>query len=516
MKRYLVPTAVLLLLGTILGQSSPSPFSKPSNNNLGTVIQAAQENAPSQQNQQMLGMQMPDNPQPQRQQQTPTGHEQMPGMQMPQAAEQQDLESKPGLTYTLEQLQQLAVDHNPTLKQAQAEIRAAEARKRQAGLYPNPTVGYIGEQISGGPQRGGEQGAFVQQDIVLGGKLGAARRVAEQERLQAETERGEQLLRVQNAVAIAYYQSLGAQQTVAIREKLLQLAQDAVSTANQLYNIGQADEPDVLQAQVETGQEEIAVGSSRQRLQMFWRSLAAVVGQPTLPFGQLAGSLENVPDVDTQQWLENILENSPAVKISSLSLARAQAELDRAKREPIPDLQIRAGIQQNRELLETTGRPVGLQGLAEVGVRIPIFNRNQGNIEAAKANIERADLEQQRVQLLLRERSSSIFQTYFTAKAAVERYKTRMIPQAEKAYQLYLARYRNMGAAYPQVLIAQRTLFQLQTDYISSLESLWVSTVTLKGFLLSDGLEAPTPPTEVDRPVRETNLPTSTGTSQAR
>jgi outer membrane protein, heavy metal efflux system len=386
MKRYLVPTAVLLLLGTVLGQSSPSTLSKPSGKNLGTVIQAAQENAPSQQNQQMPGMQMPDNPQPQQQQQAPTGHEQMPGMQMPQSAEQQQPESKPGPTYALEQLQQLAVDHNPTLKQAQAEIRAAEARKRQAGLYPNPTVGYIGEQISGGSQRGGEQGAFVQQDIVLGGKLGAARRVAEQERLQADAERGEQLLRVQNGVAIAYYQTLGAQQTVAIREKLLQLAQDAVSTANQLYNIGQADQPDVLQAQVEAGQEEIALESSRQRQQMLWRSLAAVTGQPTLPFGQLAGSLENVPDLDTQRWLENILQNSPAVKISSLSFARAQAELDRAKREPIPDLQIRVGIQQNRELLETTGRPVGLQGARRSGSTNPYIQSEPGKHRSCQGN----------------------------------------------------------------------------------------------------------------------------------
>src|SRR5207247_1458829 len=125
--------------------------------------------------------------------------------------------------YTLDQLQQLAIDHNPTLKQAQAEIRVAEARKRQAGLYPNPTVGYIGEQISGGSQRGGEQGGFIQQDIVLGGKLAAAQRVVEQERLQAEAERGEQLLRVQNAVAMAYYQSLAGQETVAVRETLLKL-----------------------------------------------------------------------------------------------------------------------------------------------------------------------------------------------------------------------------------------------------------------------------------------------------
>src|SRR6266702_677982 len=168
----------------------------------------------------------------------------MPGMQMPQTPEPQKPPENAGPTYTLELLQQLAVDHNPTLKQAQAEIHAAEGRKRQAGLYPNPTVGYLGEQISGGSQRGGEQGGFIQQDIVLGGKLAAAQRVSEQDRLQAEAERGEQWLRVQNAVAMAYYQSLGAQETVAIRERLVKLAQDASATARQLFNVGQADEPD--------------------------------------------------------------------------------------------------------------------------------------------------------------------------------------------------------------------------------------------------------------------------------
>src|SRR3989442_12731136 len=119
---------------------------------------------------------------------------------------------------------------------------------------------------------------------------------------------------------------------------------------------------------------------------MLWRSLAAVIGQPDLPSGTLAGNLEELPDVDTQRWLENILQNSPAVKIANLSLSRAQAELDRAKREPIPDLQLRAGGQQNRELLESSGRPVGLQSFAEVGVRIAFFNCNYGNVHASKAD----------------------------------------------------------------------------------------------------------------------------------
>jgi cobalt-zinc-cadmium efflux system outer membrane protein len=439
------------------------------------------------------------------------GHQHMPGMQMPQEPQSQKPKPQAGPMYTLEQLQALATEHNPTLKQAQAEIRAAEGRKRQAGLYPNPTVGYLGEQIRGGSQGGGEQGGFIQQDIVLGGKLGAAKRVVEQDRRQAEIEREEQSLRVQNAIAIGYYQTLAAQETVALRERMLKLAQDAVTTTQQLLNVGQADQPDLLQAQVEAGREEIALIAAHQRQQMQWISLAAVLGQPKLPFGTVAGRLEEFPEADTQKWLESILQNSPAVKIAEVSMARAQAELDRSKREPIPDLLVRGGVQQNLERLESSGRPIGLQGFAEVGVRIPIFNRNQGNIQAAKANIDRADLERQRVQLLLQGRSAAMFQNYLTSKAAVDLYRKQMIPQAEQAYKLYLNRYNNMAAAYPQVLISQRTLFQLQTDYIASLENLWVNTVALKGFLLTDGLEAPTPPSEIDRPVRETNLPTGSG-----
>jgi hypothetical protein len=47
-----------------------------------------------------------------------------------------------------------------------------------------------------------------------------------------------------------------------------------------------------------------------------------------------------------------------------------------------------------------------------------------------------------------------------------------MIPRAEKSYRLYLQEYNNMQGAYPQALIAQRTLIPLRTDYITALETL--------------------------------------------
>jgi cobalt-zinc-cadmium efflux system outer membrane protein len=446
---------------------------------------------------------------------------QMPGMnappsQLPMPAMKGN-EPEPqsaGPVLSLEDLEQMGLANNPTLRQAEAEVRATQARQRQAGLYPNPTVGYQGEQIRGGSFRGGEQGAFIEQDIVLGGKLGAAKNVVEQERKQAEAEREEQKLRTLNGIRLAYYQALAAQETVALRARLLKLAQDAVQTSRQLFNVGQADQPDVLQAAVEADQADLVLTAARENQQRVWKSLAAVVGKSDLPFSPLSGNLEDVPDVNPDEWLQKLLSESPAIKIARLGVARAQAQLTRAQKEPIPDLLLRGGIEQNRELLESSGQPVGLQGFAEIGVQLPLFNRNQGNIQAAKAEIERAQLEADRVQLLLRERLSSPIQNYLTAKAAVDRYRSRMIPNAENAYRLYLEKYGNMTAAYPQVLIAQRTLFQLKTDYVAALESAWLNAISLKGFMLSDGLEAPTPPDQMDRPVRETNVPTGMGGPQ--
>ena len=48
-----------------------------------------------------------------------------------------------------------------------------------------------------------------------------------------------------------------------------------------------------------------------------------------------------------------------------------------------------------------------------------------------------------------------------------------------------------MAAAYPQVLISQRTLFQLEADYIQALENAWQSSLAIRGFGLMDGLSEP-------------------------
>jgi cobalt-zinc-cadmium efflux system outer membrane protein len=89
----------------------------------------------------------------------------------------------------------------------------------------------------------------------------------------------------------------------------------------------------------------------------------------------------------------------------------------------------------------------------------------------------------------------------------VEEYRNQLLPRAQKAYELLVRKYGLMTASYPQVLKVRQTLFQLQDGYISALEGLWVNAITLQGLLLTDGLEPPARPGEIDLPVREINVP---------
>ena len=115
-----------------------------------------------------------------------------------------------GEVVTLEQVEKMAGETNPTLRQAEAEIRAAKARQQQVGLYPNPSVGYTGDEIRGGSVGGGKQGFFFQQTIVTGGKLGKSRQVFGREAKLAEIEAEEQRTRVETAVKMAFLRVLAA------------------------------------------------------------------------------------------------------------------------------------------------------------------------------------------------------------------------------------------------------------------------------------------------------------------
>jgi cobalt-zinc-cadmium efflux system outer membrane protein len=385
----------------------------------------------------------------------------------------------------------MAEKANPTLDQARSLVRRSDQQGRQAGMWPNPLIGYSGDHIRGGVYGGGEQGAYLQQEIVLGGKLGLRRNIYKQEAQANQIGVDEQTYRVRDSVQRAFYRALTSQALVVVRQRLLKVAADAVETAHQLANVGQADAPDVLQAEVESEQAKVDfVHAQREYLQDF-HTLAAVAGAQNLAVSPLKGDLEHPPEINAEEQVASIIAHSPTVKRAEQEVVVAEARIKNAKREPVPNLTVRAGEWYSGEVIESSRKAAGPESFVDASVNIPLWNRNQGNIEAARVELERARQDVKRTQLYLKQQSEPLAQQYLSSRFEAERYGSELLPRARRAYQLYLVKYQQMAAAYPQVLVSQRTLFQLQVDYLEALGMEWSNALALENYTLMNGLEQP-------------------------
>ena len=167
---------------------------------------------------------------------------------------------------------------------------------------------------------------------------------------------------------------------------------------------------------------------------------------------------------------------------------KAEFALRQAKAARVPDLQLRGGLRRNGEFGDVPGgRPVGIEGIFDIGIEIPIFNRQQGNLRAARAGVEKMRLESDRTERAQRMRFAAAWQRYEAAWATVVRYREDMLPAARQAFELYQRNFRSMQAEYPRVLMSQRTYFELQDEYSDALQDGWRAVAELESLLLAGG-----------------------------
>jgi cobalt-zinc-cadmium efflux system outer membrane protein len=390
----------------------------------------------------------------------------------------------------LADLEQLALQGNPTLAQAAAAVGSSRGKALQAGLYPNPTVGYAGDQIGAAGTAGELQGGFVQQTIVTAGKLRLSRAKYNQEAFEAELRALGQQYRVLNGVRMRFYELLALQRMIALHRELLKNADESLRTTREMFNTGQANRAEVLQAEIQVNDARIALRTVENRFPALWQYLTALVGAPDLPPAALQGQLEpHGPPLDWECCLNRLLQESPELQAAQAHVVYDQITLRREQVEPIPNIQLQGGAGVNFETKNVTA--AGIQ----VGVKLPLWNRNQGTIQQVQADLARSRAEVTRVALSLRQRLADAFSRYRTAQEAAQIYRDRSIPQATEAYEVQLDMYRKRRIAWPEVVRLQRGVLEVKARYTQSLLELREAEVAICGLLLVDGLTAPpTPP----------------------
>jgi cobalt-zinc-cadmium efflux system outer membrane protein len=131
----------------------------------------------------------------------------------------------------------------------------------------------------------------------------------------------------------------------------------------------------------------------------------------------------------------------------------------------------------------------------EIGVRLPLFDKNQGTTVQAQSELSRAQAEVARVELMLRQRFARIYTEYQTARVSADAYRMELLPQAAEIKQLYLESFKQRRAAWPQVLDAQRDYYALLEEYLDTVHQARRAEAAIAAFLMDGGLEQPQEPT---------------------
>lgn len=386
----------------------------------------------------------------------------------------------------LSDLEQQALQNNPALSQARARVQAARGEWEQAGLYPNPVTGYAAEEM-GDDGTAGKQGGFIGQEFVTGGKLRLNRAVVSQEIARLQQELAAQRYRVLTDVRARFYETLIAQRAVELTRRLMETAEEGVRAAEALLQAQEGSRVDLLQARVEANNARILYQNAERRRQGAWRRLATVVGTPDMPERPLAGDVET--SESTHEWneaLSRLLAESPELAAASAAVQSARWALERARVEWLPNIDVRASIQYNN---------VNGDDLAgvDVGLPVPLFNRNQGNVRAAEARLLAAQRNMQRVRLSLQDRLAEVFQQYDSARQQVETFRNAILPDAEETLELVRVGYQQGEFGYLSLLTAQRTYFQSNLDYLQALLQLKSAEVQIEGLLLGESLGSAQP-----------------------
>ncbi len=413
-----------------------------------------------------------------------------------------------GVPLTLADLQQYGLANSPAVRRAAAAVEAARGTAVQAGLKPNPKIGYEGDTIRQA-NSSGLQGGFVEQTIKTGGKLQLARAAALVDVADAEAALRRAEVDVLTQVRTGYFAVLVARETLRVNGALVRLVAEVYSIQVERVRAGQAAPYEPLGARALLQQARSAVVLSRNRYASAWKQLAAALGRPDLPPTELAGRadvlLQDAPHYDYHASLHRVVPAHTEVATAANAVDRARLTLRLAEVTPVPDVDLRYLVQK-----DNTTPPFNVVHSVAVGVQLPLWDRNQGAIRAARANLARAAEEARVTSNDLSSRLAAAYERYLNNLALLEAYRDRILPDQVRVYRGVYERYDKEPDVlnFPDVIAAQQNLGQAVQTYLSTLGALWESVVELGGLLQIYDLFEPLPPCPPAEPVSGHGLPT--------
>lgn len=361
---------------------------------------------------------------------------------------------------------QRAVAYDPRTRLYDTLTEAAEGQVEQADLPPNPVVGAEIENFLGTGPISGVQGLEVtlgiSQIIETADKQALRTDLARKERNLVDWQREATLAELESRVRMAFVEALLAQEAVALRREQLELAQESEIVTSRMVQEARVPQVESTRATLAVRQQQFALDQAMRELVAAKTILAVLWGGNHDSF-VLEGSVvldDRLPGFTT--LAARLTDTAHLARFDALSRSR-EAALELEKAQATPDVEVFAG---GRYFNEADGN---FGFVAGVAVPWPLFDRNQGNIRTARANLRAVEHQRDAVRQDLLIRLNRAYQSLSSAHAEAGSIKTELIISAEQAMADTVAGYSQGRFTQLAVLQSRETLFEVREAYLAAL-----------------------------------------------
>ncbi|PYV85081.1 MAG: hypothetical protein DMG05_23455 [Acidobacteria bacterium] len=373
---------------------------------------------------------------------------------------------------TIDQAVNEALEKNLGLLAERYNVSIAEARTITARLRPNPVLSlgadyqdWLGAgflpNINLGPSEVNFRTDFV---LERGGKRQSRMAVAEASRSVAQLQLLNSTRTLVLEVQEACVEGLQAKANLALAEENLKAFNEIVEVNTARVNAGDLAQVELVRSRVAALQYQNAVLQSELRLRVARNRLQSLLGRSTFSgnFDVVGELRRDGQPVSLEDLRRQAFELRPDLQALIRDQARSLADLRLQIAQGKIDFTVGAQLhRQYGSALSFPGNSVGFFFSAP----LPVFNRNQGEIERVRQEQRQIETRIKALQTDIRNEVENAHLQYMTASNLLRRIEKDMLQQARDVRQTTEYSYRRGEASFVELLDAQRAFNDTMQSY---------------------------------------------------
>ena len=369
----------------------------------------------------------------------------------------------------LDQAVQEAIDHNLNLFAERYNLTIADARIIQAKLRPNPVFSY-GQDYQDLFQQGftlangagpPEWNARVDFVFERGGKRGKRVNLAESLKTVAEFQLLNTIRQLRLDVENAFLDVQAARESLALAQENYKSLEGIVEINTARVRAGDLAEVELMRTRVALMQFRSQVLQNELKLRSAKNKLRLLVGRTApAPDFDVEGTIRRDTSLIA---LDDVRTDSLRLRPDLLAIQRDQARSQADLRLQIAQgkVDFTIGSQYHKQYGPIQASSMGVFFSAP----IPVFNRNQGEIERAKREDTQIEARIKAIQAQIDNEVATAYDQYITSRSLVDSIEKTMIQQAREVRNITEYSYRRGEASFVEFLDAQRAFNDTMQAY---------------------------------------------------